>query len=169
MIIIQYCILLAMMICIFYISYMPSTSSKNREVLHNCIAIEIKIIFRKSRLVNELSKPSDFVKIDSPECVKTNGLFNGKKSLFEIFYAYQCTQIFRLISKNLYKAKINWYNCFILHKTIWCLGTKASKQHLENGPEISGSHIPRFDSHILSHFMDVGSKCLICPFSSPFL
>ena len=28
-------------------------------------------------LVQELTKPSDFVKISPPECVETKGLFNG--------------------------------------------------------------------------------------------
>ena len=31
-------------------------------------------------LLQELSQPSDFVKIDSPECIETRGLINGENA-----------------------------------------------------------------------------------------
>ena len=35
-------------------------------------------------LLQELSQPSDFMKIDSPECVETKGLLNGKHIFVEM-------------------------------------------------------------------------------------
>ena len=35
-------------------------------------------------LLQELSQPSDFVKIDPPECVKTKGLMNGENIFVEM-------------------------------------------------------------------------------------
>ena len=68
-----------MMFSVYYISYLPSASRKNREVL---LEYPKKIIqkylnatkilnIRSSTLVRELKKQGDFAEITAPECVET--------------------------------------------------------------------------------------------------
>ena len=90
-------------------------------------------------LLQELKNPSDFMKIDPPECVETKGLLNGE-NVFEKLQKF--ILIFRYNSKDLYKAIST---SFKIYQTIWIMGTTVSKQCLENGSEISRSHIFRFD------------------------
>ena len=62
---------------------MPQAFGNHREVLYKCSYKSKSVsIIRNSMLLQELRLPSDFVKIDPPECVKTRGLNYGENVLF---------------------------------------------------------------------------------------
>ena len=62
---------------------MPQAFGNHREVLYKCSNKSKSVsIIRNSMLLQELRLPTDFVKIDPPECVKTRGLNYGENVLF---------------------------------------------------------------------------------------